>query len=724
MRSEKENLYHALFHNTLDGVYLVQGSRLVLGNAALARMVGVDSAARLTGRDLREFIAPEEWPALQERLARRLQGEDPLPPITLTVVRRDGTRIRVQFSGALIQYEGQPTIVGVARDVSEAERAAAEAQRIHKVYMLGIEAFGGVPYTVDIATGRYDFLGGNIAAMTGFTPEELTPERFQRQIIRMDFQTNTGQLSREEVLRRRPDKLQAYYLFERKDGRRIWLFDASTPEFAPDGKFTRSFGILQDVTEARSIQERVRVYADLGRELNAANTALDAARVIARAAGRLIDHDACAVVLFAENMTTMRTVYLSDTFEGVRREVDPSGPDIPLSSLAQQVLNNGKVLLLLKPGDHLMGHRFGDTSRESASVIAAQLRLGDRAVGYLTLQSYRYNNYTDADLEVLQTLADHCAAGLERAALSERLRANEERFRAVWESAPSGMRIADANGTIVDVNPAFCALVGMKRDQLVGKPLDVYYAPESQAGVLDTFRARFREQAVPPELERQLRLWNGRTIWFQVANTFVSTSEGRVLLSLFRDRTTERRLEDELRQYAAEFERLATVDALTGLRNRRDFLDRLTVEVERAHRYNHDLSLIILDVDEFKQINDTHGHPVGDAVLARTGVIIRDIIRTSDIAARYGGDEFCIILPQTDLEGARALAERIRKALANATFSDQVAALQVTCSVGISRLGGNITNHSTLLNGADRALYQAKRLGRNRTEVVDSLTSV
>jgi diguanylate cyclase (GGDEF)-like protein/PAS domain S-box-containing protein len=721
--SEQETLYSALFHNALDGVYLVQGSRLLLGNAAFARMMGVESASLLVGRDLREFIAPEDWPVVQERLARRLQGDNNLPPLTVSVIRADKSRVRVQFAGSLIQYRGELTIVGIARDVSEAERVAADKQRIHTVYMRGIEALGGVPYTLDLAADRYDFLGGNITAMTGFTPEELTPSVFQRQIVRMDFETDTGQLSREEILRRRPEKLRAYYLFERKDGRRIWLFDASTPEFDETGRFSKSFGILQDVTEQRGMAERARLFATLGRDLNAATTVEEAARIVAHAAESLIEHDACAVVLFEEGETAMHKIYMSDTFDGERREVNPSGQVVPLSPLAKRVLAEGSVLILLKPGETLGGYHFGNKARDSASIISTLLRLGERAIGYLTLHSYRPDNYTESDLLNLEALAAHCAAGLERAALNERLRANEERFRAVWESAPSGMRVTDGQGVIVDVNPAFCALVGMDRPQLIGKPLDVYYAPELQGNVVKAYCRRFAERSFQPVIERELRLWDGRIIHFQVASTFLSTSMGPVLLSLFRDRTTEKRLEQELRQMAAKFEQMATVDALTGLSNRRDFFDRLSVEVERSTRYGHELSLIMLDLDGFKEINDTHGHAAGDAVLARIGAIIREVIRVTDIAARYGGDEFCIVMPDTDLEGAQALAERIRSRLASTDFSAHAASLRVTCSAGVSRLGGNISSHDTLLASADQALYAAKRHGRNRTEVVDSPSS-
>jgi two-component system cell cycle response regulator len=162
-----------------------------------------------------------------------------------------------------------------------------------------------------------------------------------------------------------------------------------------------------------------------------------------------------------------------------------------------------------------------------------------------------------------------------------------------------------------------------------------------------------------------------------------------------------------------EQQRLAAIDALTGLRNRRSFSELLNVEYARASRYGSALSFLLLDVDHFKAVNDHHGHPGGDAVLATVGGLLRTCLRTPDLPARWGGEEFVVALPSTDLEGATVVAERIRQAIQGLAISHAGAAIPITASVGVATLRGGESLDS-LIDRADRAMYEAKGGGRNR----------
>jgi diguanylate cyclase (GGDEF)-like protein len=177
------------------------------------------------------------------------------------------------------------------------------------------------------------------------------------------------------------------------------------------------------------------------------------------------------------------------------------------------------------------------------------------------------------------------------------------------------------------------------------------------------------------------------------------------------------RAEDERRrvQIEAELIRLARFDELTGLYNRRYLLERLEQEVLRAKRYGPPLCLIMLDLDHFKHINDTYGHLIGDHVLARVGSALRNTIRATDVAGRYGGEEFCIVLTETSLQGACATAERLRQCIAAAVFTaDDRTTFHATCSLGVAAYTPDLPDVHELLMRADRALYKAKAAGRNR----------
>ena len=167
----------------------------------------------------------------------------------------------------------------------------------------------------------------------------------------------------------------------------------------------------------------------------------------------------------------------------------------------------------------------------------------------------------------------------------------------------------------------------------------------------------------------------------------------------------------------SDFRRVATqasTDSLTGLPNRRMFDEELALEWRRAERVGHTLALILLDLDDFKSVNDTYGHPAGDAVLRRVGEVLASGVRQVDLAGRYGGEEFGIIVPESDLDGAVSLAERLRASLAGASVElDTKASLTITASFGVA-VKGELASAEELLRAADEALYEAKRSGKNR----------
>jgi len=161
-------------------------------------------------------------------------------------------------------------------------------------------------------------------------------------------------------------------------------------------------------------------------------------------------------------------------------------------------------------------------------------------------------------------------------------------------------------------------------------------------------------------------------------------------------------------------EKLSITDSLTGLFNHRYFYERLSEEISRANRFGNRLALLMLDIDYFKNFNDTYGHQAGDTVLKSVTQIIQENIRSIDIASRYGGEELTVILPETDLEGAKTIAERIRMGIANQSFKIGNQSTHITVSIGLVCYPTDATLKSELVRKADLALYSAKNQGRNR----------
>lgn len=168
-------------------------------------------------------------------------------------------------------------------------------------------------------------------------------------------------------------------------------------------------------------------------------------------------------------------------------------------------------------------------------------------------------------------------------------------------------------------------------------------------------------------------------------------------------------------RFLEDVEKQAVTDSLTGLYNHREFQKRLTEETERGLRYGKEFSLLMLDIDHFKNVNDTHGHPVGDAILKEVVTLIRKCVRNVDICARYGGEEFTVILPETGGEQAKIVAERIRKSMDDGSFVVTSGhPVHITVSVGVASFPRDANSRERLITVTDEALYFAKEGGRNR----------
>jgi two-component system cell cycle response regulator len=188
-----------------------------------------------------------------------------------------------------------------------------------------------------------------------------------------------------------------------------------------------------------------------------------------------------------------------------------------------------------------------------------------------------------------------------------------------------------------------------------------------------------------------------------------------VAIRLKRDRDQLRMSAEEASMRAEQAQARAMTDALTGLLNRYGLQHTLAREHAEARRYQRPLSCVLIDLDNFKTINDTYGHAIGDLALQQIAAILREAVRASDTVFRYGGEEFLVLLPETDLEGAVALADKIRASAASRPFGEGEHVFNLTLSAGASNLCADESGHDMIAR-ADMALYHAKEQGRNRVE--------
>jgi diguanylate cyclase (GGDEF)-like protein/PAS domain S-box-containing protein len=301
----------------------------------------------------------------------------------------------------------------------------------------------------------------------------------------------------------------------------------------------------------------------------------------------------------------------------------------------------------------------------------------------------------------------------ERHAVEMARRAAEERFRAAFTHAPVGIAITGlegaAYGRLVEANPALTRMLGYGPDELTGRTLTSITFSEDR----DATQRALQELSVGSAISVELRLAHrdGREVWVLLSSTPLpdpAHTSLRCAITQILDISERKRFESHLRH-------LADHDALTGLLNRHRFESELARVTAEVHRYRRRASLVVLDLDGFKEVNDRFGHPVGDELITRVGALLRDTVRTTDIVARLGGDEFVVILPEAGPEDAKRLAARILdavRACGQITVGDQHA--QVTASIGLTSFDGDTgLTGADLVAEADVALYEAKAQGRN-----------
>jgi diguanylate cyclase (GGDEF)-like protein/PAS domain S-box-containing protein len=291
----------------------------------------------------------------------------------------------------------------------------------------------------------------------------------------------------------------------------------------------------------------------------------------------------------------------------------------------------------------------------------------------------------------------------------EALRESEEKFRNIAQTAADAFILAERNGDIIFWNKSAQRIFGYKEEEILGKPLNILmpeqYREAHQAGI-ERLHATGESKYFGRITEMEGLRKDGNIFPMELSVSMWKVRDKKVYSGIVRDITKRKQLELEL-------EKLATTDRLTQVFNRTKFHEVIKKELERAKRYSHSLSMIMFDIDHFKKVNDTYGHTVGDYVLQTLTQIVKENLREIDYLVRWGGEEFIIIAPETDIEKAEVLAERIRNGTENYIF-DQVGA--ITISLGVAQLKKDDTE-DTFIKRVDDAMYLAKQRGRNRVEV-------
>jgi diguanylate cyclase (GGDEF)-like protein/PAS domain S-box-containing protein len=301
--------------------------------------------------------------------------------------------------------------------------------------------------------------------------------------------------------------------------------------------------------------------------------------------------------------------------------------------------------------------------------------------------------------------------------VEESLRKYEEEYRLLVENSHDIIYKINADGIFIFVSPAWTTLLGHPVTQVVGKSFKSFVHPDDIPGCMVFLQTVLKSGQRQKGAEYRVQHIDGTWYW-HTSSAVPLKDEGGMTIGFYgiaSDITERKHLQDNLVLQA-------TTDELTGVSNRRYFLELASRELKRAVRLNHPLAIAIIDIDHFKTVNDIYGHAAGDQALLTIAKICQKNIREIDVFARMGGDEFALLLPETKHDQAYAIVERIRLTLESLTMDIAGKTVTITISSGISILKSKDESLDILLSQADKALYKAKESGRNRV-ILDPASS-
>lgn len=297
-----------------------------------------------------------------------------------------------------------------------------------------------------------------------------------------------------------------------------------------------------------------------------------------------------------------------------------------------------------------------------------------------------------------------CAAGLtvdryRFAKLSRRLAKSERVFNLTFEQVGSGRCVTDLDGYILEANQKFCEIIGYTQEEAIGLRIKHLTHPDDWMVDVVHKERLFKGEIPYFSMEKRYFRKDGNLVWVYTTVTLMKGEDGEddFLIGIVQDISAQKS---------------ADIEVLTGLYNRRYMMARLQDEYERSVRSGRPFSLILTDIDYFKTINDAYGHDCGDEVLKGLSKVLMNAVRSVDVLCRWGGEEFLMLLPDTDLDSAKVLADRIRRAVAEEVFDYEGKAFKLTMTFGVSSFSEALTIKE-LIKRADQALYKGKASGRN-----------
>ena len=553
-----------------------------------------------------------------------------------------------------------------------------------------------------------------IERLLGYSPGELVGISFTAFTHPEDVDVSTGLF--EELLERKRPSYQYEKRYVRKDGEVIWVrvtvwSDASAAESSQV-----AIAMIEDITLTKIADQALQEKA------NRLERIIATQRDISAAASGDLDHVMQVIVERAQALTRAQgaMIHLIDGDDVVTRAASGIGARFlnnrrPLSESVSRFAIAARAPLLIEHAEDdprlnpAIRAKMGDRSH-----ICVPLFAGEQPVGALSVMSTSEDERLgEEDRQTLELLAGVLSEGVSRAAEFEAKRRQVDalaRFEAIYHGALTGVMVLSDDGQIVDANPAMLKLLGLGNSEEVRTHIAEYLDPEEHERVSVAVAELFGGDSNSLRIDTRLNRRDSSVVWVSASFSLVREPDGRPSFGIVmvQDDTERKAAQDALLRQAQINEHQALHDGLTGLPNRTLFRDRIEQAIAIAEREGGQVAVAMMDLDRFKDVNDSLGHHAGDALLVEIGKRLRGILRSSDTVARLGGDEFGVLIskPRSDRDVV-VVIEKIRAALEQPVTIDGLG-LPAEASIGIAMFPHHGEDVDTLLRHADVAMYGAK----------------
>jgi diguanylate cyclase (GGDEF)-like protein/PAS domain S-box-containing protein len=498
-------------------------------------------------------------------------------------------------------------------------------------------------------------------------------------------------------------------------GRPAWIIDVTKDANFPRGRVCEDVGLRGAFSFPVAVAERVYAIVECfsGDAVRPDPRLLEVTAHIGRQLGRVIQNMETEIAL-RDSETRFRSVAESATDAIVA--ADETGGIISWNRGAERIFGYTEPEVVGKALSMLMPERFRPLHDTGIKRVVEGGAAASKVIGNTVEVVGQRKDGREFPLELSlatwQTPNGRFFSGIIRD-ISERKKA-EDKIKALLETAPDPIVEIDADGRVVLANARTDELFGYEREEILRRPVEKLFADRSRELVAESFHAVIKGSDSAGTLGFGQDVYgqrkDGTVFPVDVTVSTVSTEQGLVITSIIRDVTERKRFETQLKH-------LADHDALTELYNRRRFEEELTEYSDYAKRYKESGAVLLLDLDRFKYVNDTHGHKAGDEVIRAVGHALLSQLRQTDVVARLGGDEFAVLLKNVEREEAERVANQLLDIVKRRELPLQGRATMTT-SIGIALFDEDVISENLLVN-ADLAMYEAKDAGGNRYEVAD-----